>query len=171
MAEAPTSPAGGSHESGGEQSPRSGVREQDRYLPIANISRIMKKALPPNGKIAKDAKDTVQECVSEFISFITSEASDKCQKEKRKTINGDDLLWAMATLGFEDYIEPLKAYLLRYREGDTKGSARSGDGPAKRDAVGALPGQNAQLAHQGSMNYVNPQAQGHMIVHSMQGNQ
>ncbi|CAI0411637.1 unnamed protein product [Linum tenue] len=117
MADNPGSPAGGSHESGGEQSPHSGVREQDRYLPIANISRIMKKALPANGKIAKDAKDTVQECVSEFISFITSErASDKCQKEKRKTINGDDLLWAMATLGFEDYIEPLKAYLNRYRE-------------------------------------------------------
>ena len=49
------------------------VREQDRFLPIANISRIMKKALPPNAKIAKDAKETVQECVSEFISFITSE--------------------------------------------------------------------------------------------------
>lgn len=43
-------------------------------------------------------------------------ASDKCQKEKRKTINGDDLLWAMATLGFEDYIEPLRVYLARYRE-------------------------------------------------------
>ena len=55
MAEAPASPlGGGSHESGGEQSPQSGgVREQDRYLPIANISRIMKKALPNNGKIAK----------------------------------------------------------------------------------------------------------------------
>lgn len=51
----------------------SSVREQDRFLPIANISRIMKKALPTNAKIAKDAKETVQECVSEFISFITSE--------------------------------------------------------------------------------------------------
>ncbi len=50
-------------------------REQDRFLPIANISRIMKKALPPNAKIAKDAKETVQECVSEFISFITSEGA------------------------------------------------------------------------------------------------
>ena len=52
---------------------RQSVREQDRFLPIANISRIMKKALPANAKIAKDAKETVQECVSEFISFITSE--------------------------------------------------------------------------------------------------
>lgn len=75
MADGPGSPAGGSHESGGEQSPQSNsnIREQDRFLPIANISRIMKKALPANGKIAKDAKDTVQECVSEFISFVTSE--------------------------------------------------------------------------------------------------
>lgn len=48
-------------------------REQDRFLPIANISRIMKRNLPGNAKIAKDAKETVQECVSEFISFITSE--------------------------------------------------------------------------------------------------
>lgn len=27
-----------------------------RFLPIANIGRIMKKALPENAKIAKDAK-------------------------------------------------------------------------------------------------------------------
>jgi nuclear transcription Y subunit beta len=92
------------------------VREQDRFLPIANISRIMKKSLPPNAKIAKDAKETVQECVSEFISFITSEASDKCQREKRKTINGDDLLWSMTTLGFDKYVDPLKLYLSRYRD-------------------------------------------------------
>jgi nuclear transcription Y subunit beta len=53
----------------------------------------MKKVLPHNAKIAKESKESIQECVSEFISFITSEASDKCQQEKRKTINGDDLLW------------------------------------------------------------------------------
>ncbi|VAH28122.1 unnamed protein product [Triticum turgidum subsp. durum] len=94
----------------------SSPKEQDRFLPIANVSRIMKKALPANAKISKDAKETVQECVSEFISFITGEASDKCQREKRKTINGDDLLWAMTTLGFEDYMEPLKLYLHKFRE-------------------------------------------------------
>eukprot|EP00956_Cyclotella_meneghiniana_P017777 scaffold29240_cov24-Cyclotella_meneghiniana.AAC.1 len=74
------------------------VLEQDRYLPIANIARIMKNALPPDAKIGKDSKEAVQEAVSEFISFVTSEASDKCMQEKRKTINGDDLLWAMSTL-------------------------------------------------------------------------
>ena len=85
-------------------------------MPIANIGRIMKKALPDNAKIAKDAKETVQECVSEFISFITSEACEKCKNEKRKTINGDDLLYAMHTLGFDEYIEILRLYLQKYRE-------------------------------------------------------
>ena len=27
------------------------LREQDRFLPIANVSRIMKKAVPPIGKV------------------------------------------------------------------------------------------------------------------------
>ncbi|KAK7247593.1 hypothetical protein RIF29_42479 [Crotalaria pallida] len=91
-------------------------KEQDRFLPIANVGRIMKKVIPANGKISKDAKETVQECVSEFISFVTGEASDKCQREKRKTINGDDVIWAITTLGFEDYVEPLRNYLVKYRE-------------------------------------------------------
>jgi nuclear transcription Y subunit beta len=88
----------------------------------------MKNTLPENAKIAKDSKETVQECVSEFISFITSEASDKCLQEKRKTINGDDLLWAMSTLGFDKYVEPLKLYLNKYRE------AVRGDKPDKSAA-------------------------------------
>lgn len=105
----------------------------------------MKNALPDNAKIAKEAKECMQECVSEFISFITSEgklflnhricsiciksckwlfadigylllASEKCQQEKRKTVNGEDILFAMTSLGFENYAEALKVYLSKYRE-------------------------------------------------------
>ncbi|KAI1499141.1 nuclear transcription factor Y subunit B-3 [Biscogniauxia marginata] len=92
------------------------VKEQDRWLPIANVARIMKLALPENAKIAKEAKECMQECVSEFISFITSEASEKCHQEKRKTVNGEDILFAMTSLGFENYAEALKIYLSKYRE-------------------------------------------------------
>ena len=102
----------------------------------------MKTALPENAKIAKEAKECMQECVSEFISFITSEgtysrwcrngggcspaealtfatASEKCQQEKRKTVNGEDILFAMTSLGFENYGEALKIYLAMYREVST----------------------------------------------------
>ncbi|XP_017281764.1 nuclear transcription factor Y, beta a isoform X1 [Kryptolebias marmoratus] len=101
------------HEDGGA---KENYREQDIYLPIANVARIMKNAVPQTGKIAKDAKECVQECVSEFISFITSEASERCHQEKRKTINGEDILFAMSTLGFDMYVDPLKLYLQKFRE-------------------------------------------------------
>ncbi|KAI5703281.1 hypothetical protein M8J76_005904 [Diaphorina citri] len=104
----------------GDSKPGMPLREQDRFLPIANVAKIMKKAIPESGKIAKDARECVQECVSEFISFITSEASDRCHLEKRKTINGEDILFAMSALGFDSYVEPLKIYLQKYREA-TKG--------------------------------------------------
>ena len=90
--------------------------EFDRYLPIANISRIIKTNLPSEVKLSKEAKETFQECVSEFISFITSEASDKCNIEKRKTINGEDIIYALSNLGFEHYNNILKVYLEKYRE-------------------------------------------------------
>ena len=89
--------------------------EFDRFLPIANIGRIIKTNLPKEVKLAKDAKETFQECLSEFISFITSEASEKCINEKRKTINGDDIVFALNNLGFEHYNLILKTYLQKYR--------------------------------------------------------
>lgn len=109
----------------------------DPDLPIANISRIMKRSLPDNAKIAKDAKECVQDCVSELISFITSEASDKCAAEKRKTINGDDILYAMRVLGFDNYEEVLRVYLSRYRmeqEREPKPRKRAERAPGKTGA-------------------------------------
>lgn len=109
-------------------SSKAALREQDRFLPIANVARIMKLSIPKSGKIAKDAKECVQECVSEFVSFITSEASDRCHQEKRKTINGEDILYAMQTLGFDNYVPPLKLYLSKFREAQ-KGDKTLGGGP------------------------------------------
>ena len=51
---------------------------------------------------------------SSLVVFLR--AADKCTQEKRKTITGDDVLFAMATLGFDNYIEPLRVYLQKYRE-------------------------------------------------------
>ncbi|KAK7860064.1 nuclear transcription factor y subunit b-6 [Quercus suber] len=114
------------------------VREQDRFMPIANVIRIMRKILPPHAKISDDAKETIQECVSEYISFITGEANERCQREQRKTITAEDVLWAMSKLGFDDYIEPLTLYLHRYREmeGD-RGSIR-GEPLGKRGSGGSV---------------------------------
>ncbi|MED6121427.1 Nuclear transcription factor Y subunit B-6 [Stylosanthes scabra] len=115
------------------------VREQDRFMPIANVIRIMRKILPPHAKISDDAKETIQECVSEYISFITGEANERCQREQRKTITAEDVLWAMSKLGFDDYIEPLTMYLHRYRELEGDRTSMRGETLGKRTVdYGAL---------------------------------
>lgn len=37
-----------------EPSKSAPLREQDRFLPIANIAKIMKRAIPDNGKVKKN---------------------------------------------------------------------------------------------------------------------
>ncbi|ROW00002.1 hypothetical protein VMCG_06198 [Cytospora schulzeri] len=115
------------------EAPRAACPKADKYdvydaniRNFAPVARIMKNALPENAKIAKEAKECMQECVSEFISFITSEASEKCHQEKRKTVNGEDILFAMTSLGFENYSEALKIYLSKYREAAKEAMAARG---------------------------------------------
>ena len=71
--------------------PAPDVREQDRFLPIANISRIMKKSLPPNAKIAKDAKETVQ--VSSTLASCSTGVEDMLECDDQ----GSWCLWACLT--------------------------------------------------------------------------
>ncbi|CAA7034337.1 unnamed protein product [Microthlaspi erraticum] len=120
------------------------VREQDRFMPIANVIRIMRRILPAHAKISDDSKETIQECVSEYISFITGEANERCQREQRKTITAEDVLWAMSKLGFDDYIEPITLYLHRYREleGDRGISCSSGSVSMSNGLVVKRPNGN-----------------------------
>ncbi|CDZ98587.1 transcription factor hap3 [Phaffia rhodozyma] len=111
-------------------------REQDRFLPIANVSRIMRDCLPPSAKIAKESKECLQECVSEFIAFITSEASERCLDNKRKTMNGEDILEAMKALGFDNSVEALRIYLAKYRMSQSEKPRRS-SARASRSSAGS----------------------------------
>ncbi|CAH1443658.1 unnamed protein product [Lactuca virosa] len=111
------------------------VDEHDKLLPVANVGRIMKRILPPTAKISKEAKETIQECASEFISFVTGEASDKCHKENRKTVNGDDICWALGSLGFDDYSQAIARYLHKHREFERqRASAAAASSSAALDA-------------------------------------
>ncbi|KAA8548495.1 hypothetical protein F0562_000238 [Nyssa sinensis] len=140
------------------------IKEQDRLLPIANVGRIMKQILPPNAKISKEAKEAMQEYVSEFISFVTGEASEKCRKERRKTVNGDDVCRALGTLGFDDYSGPLKRYLDRYREleGDRANQDKVSNNEEKEEpsSYGASQSQRRNIQAEASspinFNSINP---------------
>lgn len=93
------------------------LREQDRLLPIANVSRIMKRCVPAAAKIAQPAKDLLQESVSEFISFITSEAVETCVHDKRKTVTDEDFIQAAQRLGYAHMVPHLEEVMRRQKAG------------------------------------------------------
>lgn len=93
-----------------------GLREQDRLLPMANIVRIMKKVLPDNAKIAREARDLIQESASEFIMFIASEAAEYGIIEKRRTMVAEDILRALENMGMDPYLDPMRYFLIRHRQ-------------------------------------------------------
>ena len=91
------------------------ISENDNRLPVANICRIIKNNLPKDVKLSKGSRETFQDCLCEFISFITSEANDKCLSEKRKIIKGEDIIYALKNLGFDKYTPILDIYLAKYK--------------------------------------------------------
>jgi histone H3/H4 len=90
---------------------------KDALTPLPSI---MRKDMGPlsairkdqfTAKISKEAKETMQECLTEFILFNTSEAWELCEQSERKTILGSDLIFAMERLDFAYYGDILNKLL------------------------------------------------------------
>ncbi|KAE8702044.1 Nuclear transcription factor Y subunit B-6 [Hibiscus syriacus] len=111
------------------------AREQDHFMPIANVIGIMRRVLPPLAKISDGGNETVQECVSELISFITGEANGRCQREQLKTVAAEDVLWAIGKLGFDDYVEQLTVFLNRYSEAENDKTSLRNEPVLKRGMI------------------------------------
>ncbi|KAK1382728.1 hypothetical protein POM88_020463 [Heracleum sosnowskyi] len=88
----------------------------EHLVPAAYVISQMRRIVPDHGEISADAVISVQECVSEFITFMTTQANTRCMEEMRTTITGEDLLIAMNRHGFYSYIGPLFVHLNSFRE-------------------------------------------------------
>lgn len=98
----------------------------------------MKKALPADALIAKQAREDMERYVVEFIQFLTNEgrsnpsihaslmhsaklthssptAAEDAAKTSRMVLYGRDILKAMDNTGFEHYAKALKPYLEAYK--------------------------------------------------------
>ncbi|WUR04201.1 CBFD-nfyb-HMF domain-containing protein [Vairimorpha necatrix] len=91
------------------------LRSTDRLLPVANIGKIMKRPIPKEAKVAKEAKELMQRSASEFIAIITCRAREICEAESRKTVTGEDLIRAMEDLDMPLYAELGRKYFLQYK--------------------------------------------------------
>jgi nuclear transcription Y subunit beta len=75
---------------------------------MANVGRIMAMQLAKDAKISRDAKVLMQEMLSEFICFVSSESVDYAIEENNRTITHDAILGAMSRLDFDSFLPCLE---------------------------------------------------------------
>src|SRR3989338_8021667 len=71
---------------------------------VATITKIIRENLPNSVKCSNDARDLIQDCCSEFLMMIISEASDICKRDSKKNLNPEHIMQALVELGFEAYL-------------------------------------------------------------------
>ncbi|OII71996.1 CCAAT-box DNA binding protein subunit B [Cryptosporidium ubiquitum] len=87
----------------------------DLSLPINNIGRMMKLSIPGSAKISRESKMLMQQISKDFIGCISSQAGEICTSNKRRVLNGEDIINALSSFGFGDYTGTLINYLNIWR--------------------------------------------------------
>lgn len=90
-------------------------RIEDLNLPMANVARLMKDALPPQVSVTKEARSALTRAASVFILYLTTTASGNASNKKLKTLQAQHIFEALEEIEFEHFVGPLKEFLEQYR--------------------------------------------------------
>ncbi|XP_050916100.1 nuclear transcription factor Y subunit B-3-like [Lathyrus oleraceus] len=96
-----------------------------KYLARNNFFRLFQVVIELDGRESNhdrvvSLREKGNKRKHDFFESLRGQASGRKELllmiSLRKTINVDDLVWAMTTLGFEEYTEHIKVYLNKYME-------------------------------------------------------
>lgn len=96
---------------------------RDEGLPLAVVEKLMRARLPKEARIAQEARNLVQACLTDFIGVIASEACDALVSEQKTRpqkvqLTGDDLIASMTRLGLDErLIQCMQLFLNKFRSG------------------------------------------------------
>jgi len=108
-------------------------RPEDLNLPNAVVTRIIKDAIPDGVAVSKEARLAISKAASVFVLYATSCSNNFALKNKRKTINAQDVLSAMEDMEFEQFIEPLQQCQEAFRQEKSEKKTQ------KREKVVTIP--------------------------------
>ena len=106
----------------------------DLSLPRATLDKLIKDFLPSEMGCVKETKQVIMNCCIEFIHLITSEANDACEKQGKKTINGEHIISALQELGFAEFVPQVQATFEEFKN-QTKLSSKKPKHSDKSDEV------------------------------------
>ncbi|KAF2360601.1 Transcription factor CBF/NF-Y/archaeal histone domain [Trinorchestia longiramus] len=78
--------------------------------------RLIKDSLPPGALVSKEARSAIARAASVFVLYATSTANALAQANKKKTLQGQDVLDAMKEMDFEQFVEPLTECLEAFKK-------------------------------------------------------
>lgn len=79
--------------------------DDENMLPKATVDKIVSGMLPKSSIVPRESKEIFQGICMKFLSVLTLEANKACEAEKKKTINHEHVYKALASLGFEEYVD------------------------------------------------------------------
>ncbi|KAI3659759.1 hypothetical protein MP638_000888 [Amoeboaphelidium occidentale] len=85
------------------------MEEDDLNLPRATVYKLIDEMKPDDIVYAKETKDLLMDACVEFVHLIATESNAVCEKTTKKTISAEHVMQAVKNLGFEEYIDDLKA--------------------------------------------------------------
>ena len=129
--------------------------EAEFGLPVASITRIVKARLPDGVQVGREAKLAFSKAAGIFILYLTSCALDICKESKRVNISTADIFAALEEVEFDDYKEPLRVFLNKYREEQKAKQAQQlaetvSEDAAMENAEGSSSNQKESVVSEGS---------------------
>lgn len=108
-------------------------RIQDLYLPISNVSRIIRDSLPANQSVDRETRIAIARATSVFIMYLASSAAANAEKGNHKIFTANDVFEAIEEMEFNSFLPPMKEALAVYRQGlkDKKDKRQSEGGKSK----------------------------------------
>uniref|UniRef100_A0A7S2RPE1 Transcription factor CBF/NF-Y/archaeal histone domain-containing protein n=1 Tax=Mucochytrium quahogii TaxID=96639 RepID=A0A7S2RPE1_9STRA len=85
--------------------------DKEFELPHASVARILKSKLPEGVSVSREAKQAFSKSAGIFILYLTAASNEFCKDSKRQTLSAKDILEALRSLDFGDFIEPLEVAL------------------------------------------------------------
>lgn len=76
------------------------VKEELLYNSYRDLMKVMSKVLPKHTEVSEDAKDLMQDCATEFVLFLLSEARDCAKFSRVAQIDGPSIVAATYNLGY-----------------------------------------------------------------------
>lgn len=128
-------------------------------LPKARVTRLAKSVLENNEILSKEGLSVIQRSSTVFINYIHHYARQLSMDANRKTVNEDDVLFAIQQCEFQGFLPTLRQELDLFKERKASKKSNSGETEGEQQESEIQPEQSLQAEEVEELEAEKPEAQ------------